>query len=197
MKLHAPATLRNREVIAEVLTPLMPTTGTIAEVASGSGEHIAFLAPLFPAVGFQPSDIDPRSRASIDAHAAESGATNIAKAIMLDALAPSWEISDLDGLLNINMIHISPWKACTGLLAKAATAIKPSGFLFLYGPYFRDGVTTAPSNSSFDRSLRSRNPTWGIRDLADVEREAQSRGLMLEAVTEMPANNVSLVFRRA
>jgi hypothetical protein len=194
MKLHAPAAIRNREAIAGVLANIMPAEGTILEVAGGSGEHAAYFAGRFPTISYQPSDLDARSRASIDAHCA--GLANVAPAIEIDATWPSWPLGDLAGIVNINMIHIAPWSACLGLIERASESLAAGGFLLIYGPFFRADVETAPSNLSFDRSLRSRDPSWGIRELEVVTAEAGARGLEREGVVEMPANNLSVIFRR-
>ena len=97
-------------------------------------------------------------------------------------------------VVNINMIHISPWSACLGLLAGAGRLLPPGGVLYLYGPFKRAGRHTAPSNAAFDESLRARDPAWGIRDLDEVV--AAAVGLELSETVEMPANNLSVIFHR-
>lgn len=195
-KRHAPATLRNRDAIAEVLRGVLPKRGTVLEVASGSGEHIIHFAQAFPALDWQPSDPDPAALRSIAAWTDEADLINVAPPLLLDASADDWPVSETDAILCINMIHISPWEATLGLLRGAARLLPADGLLYLYGPYVRQGVETAPSNIAFDQSLRDRNPAWGLRDVADVEAAATSRGLRLESITPMPANNLSLIFRR-
>jgi Protein of unknown function (DUF938) len=193
---YAPATLRNRDFILDVLRDVLPTTGVILEIASGSGEHIVHLAKNFSVLVFQPSDPDPDAVLSVAAWIKAAGVTNVRPPIALDASSPVWPIASADGLICINMTHISPWEATLGLMKGAAAILLPGSPLYLYGPYIRDGIATAPSNQAFDRSLRDRNPKWGLRDLEAVASTAQSVGFSAPVITEMPANNLSVVFRR-
>lgn len=196
MKLHAPAAARNREPIAAAIEAALPASGTVLEVSSGSGEHAVFFAGRFPHLVFQPSDVDAAALASIEAHRAGAGLENLLPPIALDAAAPKWPVGDLAAVININMIHIAPWAACLGLLAGAAARLEAGAPLFLYGPYLR-GQGDAPSNLAFDRSLRGRDPAWGVRRLEDVLAAAAERGFALEREVAMPANNLTLIFRRA
>jgi hypothetical protein len=175
----------------------LPVTGVVLEVASGSGEHVVHFATHFPGLAFQPSDRDPEARASIRSWVEDQGLRNVRDPLDLDAAQPAWPVEHVDAILCINMVHISPWAATLGLLEGAARVLSGSGMLFLYGPYRRGGVVTAESNEAFDRSLRERNAEWGLRQLEDVEREATARGLTRTKLVEMPANNLSIVFRRA
>jgi hypothetical protein len=196
MKRYAPATERNREPIAAVLREVLPERGTLLEVASGTGEHAAYFAPLFPSLAWQPSDADEESLASIEAWQADSAAPNLMPPLVLDAASRTWPVDRADAMLCVNMIHISPWSATVGLLRGAGRLLTAGAPLILYGPYLRAGVPTAPSNEAFDRSLRSRDPEWGLRQIEDVAAEAEANGLGLERVVEMPANNVIAIFRR-
>jgi len=193
---QAPAAARNRDPILAVLRGVLPRTGTVLEVASGSGEHVLHFARALPGLVFQPSDPNPEARRSIAAWAAESGLANLRPPLALDAAAPPWPLTAADAVLCINMIHISPWAATEGLLRGAAAILPPGGPLYLYGPYRRAGVATAPSNEAFDRDLRGRDPAWGLRALENVAILAATAGFSAPAVTEMPANNLSVVFRR-
>ena len=193
---HAPATLRNRDFILDVLRDVLPMTGVILEIASGSGEHIVYFARNFPALIFQPSDPEPDARLSVAAWVESTRVTNVRQPIALDASHSVWPIASADGIICINMVHISPWEATVGLIKGAAALLPPASPLYLYGPYKRKGFTTAPSNQAFDRNLRDRNQTWGLRDLEAVAAIARSVGFSVPAVTEMPANNLSVVFRR-
>lgn len=195
-KRHAPATLRNREAIAAVLAEWLPATGTVLEVASGSGEHVVHFAATFPALNWQPSDPDPAGLVSIAAWCADAGLANIAQPLALDASADDWPIDHADAILCINMVHISPWAATLGLLA-GATRLLPSGApLILYGPYVEPDVPTADSNLAFDSSLRARDPAWGLRRTDDVKAVAAAAGLTFAERRAMPANNLMLLFRR-
>ena len=192
----APAAGRNRGPILQVLRPLLDGSRFVLEVASGTGEHVAHFAAALPGTSFQPSDPDPAARASIDAWAAQAGAANIRPALALDAAAAEWPAVSAGMVLCINMVHISPWAATTGLMRGAARVLPPGGLLALYGP-FRQGMRhTAPSNAEFDRSLRERDPAWGVRDLEAVAAEAATAGFADPAVHAMPANNLCLVFER-
>jgi hypothetical protein len=192
----APAALRNREPIAEVLRTALPRSGMVLEIASGTGEHVVFFACLFPRLIWQPSDPDGEAMASIRAWRAETGLPNVLEPVRLDAATEAWPVERADAMLCINMIHISPWAATLGLLAGAGRLLPRGAPLILYGPYRRAGVPTAPSNEAFDVSLRARNPEWGLRDLEVVAAAAEPHGLDLDRVVEMPANNVAAVFRR-
>jgi hypothetical protein len=193
---HAPATLRNRDFILDVLRDVLPTTGVILEIASGSGEHVVHFAKCFPRLVFQPSDPDPDARFSIAAWTKAAGVLNVHASNALDVSEPVWPIASADGIICINMVHISPWEATLGLMRGAAAILSSGAPLYLYGPYLREGIATAPSNQAFDRSLRDRNPNWGLRDLEAVAAMAQFAGFSAPVITEMPANNLSVVFRR-
>lgn len=194
-KRHAPATLRNRDAIVDILAGALPPTGLVLEVASGSGEHIVHFAGHFPALEWQPSDPDPHALASIAAWSGEAALPNLRVPVMLDAAA-AWPIDLADALLCINMVHIAPWEATVGLMRGAAQVLPAGGLLYLYGPYLRDGVETAASNAAFDHSLRQRDPAWGLRSVEAVTKAAADEGIMLERLVEMPANNLSLLFRK-
>jgi cyclopropane fatty-acyl-phospholipid synthase-like methyltransferase len=197
VKRHAPAALRNREPILAVLARVLPPQGTVLEIASGSGEHARFFAEALPHVTWQPSDADAEARASIDAYRAEAGLPNLLGAVHLDARDAKWAVTRADAIVCINMIHIAPWAACAGLMRGAACVLPAEGILYLYGPFMRGGAHTAPSNASFDASLRASDPAWGVRDVDDVTREAEKNGLARAEIVTMPANNLSLVFRVA
>ncbi|CAH0288546.1 DUF938 domain-containing protein [Roseomonas sp. CECT 9278] len=192
---EAPAVARNRDAILAVLRGILPARGLLLEVASGSGEHALHFAPALPDLTFQPSDPDADARASIDAWCA--GVANIRPALALDAAAADWPLAQADAVLCINMIHIAPWTACAGLMRGAARILPPGAPLVLYGPFKRGGAHTAPSNADFDDSLRARDPEWGVRDLEAVAAEADAAGFGPPAITAMPANNLTLAFRRS
>jgi SAM-dependent methyltransferase len=195
-KRHAPATLRNRDAITAVLTEWLPASGTVLEVASGSGEHVVHFAATFPALDWQPSDPDPAGRISIAAWTAEAALPNVSAPLALDAAAADWPLDRADAILCINMVHISPWAATLGLLAGAARLLAPGAPLILYGPYIEPDVPTTDSNLAFDASLRARDPTWGLRPIDDVKAAAAAVGLRFAERRAMPANNLMLLFRR-
>lgn len=196
MKQHAPATERNREAIAAVLRGVLPERGLVLEVASGTGEHSAFFAGLFPALLWQPSDPDPDAVASIRAWREEAKAANLLGPLNLDAAAETWPVASADAILCFNMVHISPWTATAGLMRGAGRLLGVGAPLILYGPYRRAGVPTAPSNEAFDSSLKARDPEWGLRELEAVVAEAVLNGLRFDRLFEMPANNLTVIVRR-
>jgi SAM-dependent methyltransferase len=199
-KHHAPAAARNTGPILEVLRGFLPEAGRALEIASGTGQHAAAFAEAFPGIVWQPSDQDETARDSIAAWVAEAGLGNLRAPVEVDVMGTDWRRavdSGIDLVVCINMIHISPWEACEGLMEGAGVLLRAGGLLYLYGPYKRDGRHTAPSNVAFDESLRGRNPGWGIRDIAEVAAAAGLHGMTLEKTVAMPANNFSLVFRKA
>jgi SAM-dependent methyltransferase len=196
MKRHSPAAARNREPILRVLEQVLPSTGTILEVGSGSGEHTVFLAPRLPGLDWQPTDVDPEAVLSIQAWRDELPAENIFAPRRFDVRQHPWPFHDLAAVLSINVIHISPWEVCEALVDGAAGALRRGGVLYFYGPFRFDGRHTAPSNEVFDTTLRSQDPRWGVRDLSDVRKLATRYGLEESDVLPMPANNFSIVFRR-
>jgi hypothetical protein len=192
----APHVARNAGPIADVLAEILPARGLVLEVASGTGEHSLHFAQTFPKLLWQPSDPEPAALRSIEAWRAESGLFNLLPPVALDVRAAEWPVLEADAILCINMVHISPWPATLGLMRGAGRLLEEGALLYLYGPYRRAGVETAPSNEAFDESLRARDPEWGLRELEAVEAEAGTHGLLLDRIVEMPANNLSLVFRR-
>jgi hypothetical protein len=193
---HAPATLRNRDPIFDVLRKVLPLTGVVLEIASGTGEHVVHFAQNLAGLTFQPSDPDPDALSSVSAWVKAAGVTNVRPPVMLDASRQPWPIASADAIICINMVHISPWRATAGLMKGAGAILPPTSPLYLYGPFKREGIPTAASNEAFDRSLRNHEPRWGLRDLETVAAMAQSAGFSEPAIIEMPANNLSLVFRR-
>ena len=198
-RLFYPATQRNRDAILDVLRGVLPASGLVLEIASGSGEHVVHFAQALPGLTFQPSDPDADALRSIAAWTAEHRLANIRPPVMLDASSESeqWPITKADAMVCINMIHISPWPATLGLLRGAARILPTGAPLYLYGPYIQSGVATAPSNEAFDASLKARNPEWGLRHLDDVATAARGAGFSAPMVTPMPANNLSVVFRKS
>ena len=196
-RLYHPHVARNREPILDVLRRVLPPRGLVLEVASGSGEHAAFFADALPSVSWQPTDIDAQALASMAAFRASAGVPNLLAPAQLDVTSAQWPIDRADAIVNCNMIHISPWAACEGLIAGAGRVLPPGGVLYLYGPYRIDGRHTAPSNAEFEVYLRGQNAAWGIRDLAEVTDLAARHGLTLAETVPMPANNLSVIFRRA
>lgn len=208
---HAPATQRNRQPILAVLQRVLPPTGVVLEIASGTGEHAVFFAPQLAPRDWLPSDANPQVLHSIQAWRAHESAPNLYPPILLDATADPWPVESgeplspirntvdspkITAIVAINMIHISPWASCLGLMAGAKRILPIGGVVYLYGPFHRNGQHTSPSNMAFDQSLRSRNPNWGVRHLEEVVTVAQRHGLILQDIIDMPANNLSVVFER-
>lgn len=199
-RLQAPSTERNAEPVFEVISRILPASGTVLEIASGSGEHGAMYAPRLPHLNWQPSDRDEPSLRSIEAWRQHRNTDNLLPAMEIDLLVFDPAVaSNLDGvtaMFNMNMIHISPWAVCEGLLTLAEHTLPAGAPLYLYGPYIRADRQTAPGNVEFDQFLRSRDAAWGVRKLEDVVAAAEAHSLELDDVIDMPSNNFSVIFRR-
>ena len=196
--LASPASVRNAEPILKLLRAHLPKSGRVLEIAAGSGQHAVTFSSALSGLIWTPSDPSPDARASIAAWTANTGPTNLQPPLALDCMdETSWPEGPFDAVLCINMIHISPWAATEGLMRLAERVLpRPGGLLYLYGPYREAEVPLAPSNEAFDASLQARDPAWGLRDRDRVVALAKSHGLTLTLRTEMPANNISLLFRR-
>lgn len=198
------ACARNRDPILAVLQRVLPARGTLLEVASGTGEHACHFAEHLPDLIWQPSDISPAARASVDAWRRHTQLVNLRPPIALDVTVENWPLPDLapdgggvvDALFNANMIHISPWDTCLGLMSGAGRFLRAGGVLVLYGPFRIDGAHTAPSNRQFDASLRQRDASWGVRDLEEVIAVASGHDLAYVERVPMPANNFTVVFHK-
>ena len=206
---YAPATERNRVPICSVLESALPSGGTVLEIASGTGQHTVFFAPRLSPRHWLPSDPSPEARASIRSWSATIPVETLHAPLDLDMTQPKWfqtvrkwQVADgsaappITAIANINMIHISPWAACEGLMTGAEHVLSADGVLYLYGPFKQNGQHTAPSNEAFDQSLRSQNPAWGVRDLETVVALAAQHQFQLSQTVAMPANNLSVVFVR-
>ncbi len=208
---QAPATDRNRDPILAVLQRILPPTGTVLEIASGTGQHAIYFAPRLAPRIWMPSEPTPQGRASILAWAEAEPAENLYPPLALDVCETRWPVEDerlaasagsatlpaINAIVAINMVHIAPWAACLSLLAGANRVLSPGGILYLYGPYRRQDHPTAPSNETFDEMLRSQNPAWGLRDLETVVAAASAQAFQLQEIIEMPANNLSVIFQKS
>jgi SAM-dependent methyltransferase len=204
-RLDAPAFHRNHQAIWAVLQPFLAgKSGDMVEAGSGTGQHVVDFARRSPEITWWPSDLNEQHLKSIAAWRAHAELPNIRPPLRIDLSDPAWCSQMHDGsgpgeLLAVfcaNVIHIAPWRVAEGLFAGAGRYLRADGRLFLYGPFKRDGKHTAPSNAAFDISLRERDPEWGVRDIADLEKLAAGAGLVLIDIAEMPANNLILVFAR-
>lgn len=194
---YAPAAARNRGPILNVLGSILPLSGPVLEVASGTGEHVVHFARAFPTLNWQPSDPSREARRSIDAWIAAERLENVRPPLDLDAASDGWPIDHAAAMVCINMIHISPWAATEGLMRGASRILDAGAPLYLYGPFRQPAKALAPSNAAFDEDLRNRDPRWGLRDLDEVAVCAGSFGFMLDHLVEMPANNLSVIFRKS
>lgn len=197
-RLHAPAAERNAGPILSLIRHHGPAAGRVLELASGTGQHAAAFAAALPGLDWQPSEIDPARRASIDAWAADADAPNLRPAIALDATAPGWGAAHpgQDMILTVNLLHLISTPEARTLISEAAQALAPDGRLIVYGPFLRAGETTSEGDASFDASLRAQDPEIGYKDDFDVIDWMHEAGLVLVDVVEMPANNLGIVARR-
>jgi SAM-dependent methyltransferase len=196
-RMFSPSVARNSAPILAVLQRVLPVRGLVLEIGCGTGEHAVHFAGAMPNLSWQPSDPDSRSRASTAGWIEFFGLTNVLPPLDIDVCATAWRgelPAQFDAIVSLNMVHIAPWAASLGLFAGAGALLRRGGVLFLYGPFMRDGVHDAPSNAAFDATLKAQNPTWGVRDIADLERVGKASGVNLRETIEMPANNRSLVF---
>ena len=198
----SPAADRNKQPILDLLRQLLPERGSALEIASGTGQHVAWFAANLPHWRWQPSDAQLDGLPSIAARVAQLGLGNVRAPLLLDVMAAHWLPSDaqFDAQFNAiycaNMLHISPWATCAALMRGSARHLAPGGVLITYGPYLEDDVPTSAGNLAFDQSLRAQNPAWGMRRSKDVAREAAGAGLQLSARHAMPANNLLLVWKQ-
>ncbi len=200
-RLDAPTFHRNHDPIWSAIGPwLMQQDGDALEIGSGTGQHIVEFSRKAPRLTWWPSDILEAHLRSIEAWSAEAAVSNLRKPQILDLTIADWRPGDIDAPLTaiicINVLHISPWSVSENLLDGAARLLRPGGRLFVYGPFMRDGVHTAPSNASFDASLRAKNREWGVRDIAELSALAVRHGLSAIQATAMPANNFVLTIIR-
>jgi SAM-dependent methyltransferase len=193
----APSAERNKGPILEVLRRALPSRGTVLEIGSGTGQHVAHFAQAFPALAFQPSEMDVSRHPSILAWVRDEGLDNVKPPIAFDVAVLPWPVRVADAVICINVIHISPWEATLALMKGSAGLLPSGGVLVTYGPYRRGGAHTAPSNVAFDADLKSRDPRWGVRDMEKVAEAAARESLVLEQIAPMPADNFTLVFRRS
>ena len=195
---YSPAADRNKQAILEVLLTVLPERGNALEIASGTGQHVAWFASGLPGWAWQPSDAQPDGFASLNVWVTEQGVRNVRSPVVIDVMASNWLPTPqlFDVIYCANMLHIAPWATCAALMRGSAQHLAPTGRLVTYGPYLEDGVPTSPGNLAFDQSLRERNPAWGIRRIEDVALEAAKAGLKLLARHAMPANNLLLVWAR-
>lgn len=200
LRQYAPATQRNRDSIFETLVSILPPKGNVLEIASGTGEHAVYFASKLKNYQWIPSEPDAMRQKSIDAWRKFCPSPNCQPSINIDVLNPTWteELKNLKiiAIVNINMIHISPWEACLGLIEGAGNLLPSGGILYLYGPYKQGGKHTAPSNQLFDESLFVQNKAWGVRNLEDVIKVSQQQGLKFVKIVNMPANNLSVIFQK-
>ena len=192
----APSAERNKQPILEVISRVLPSSGLVLEIGSGTGQHVAHFARALPNLVFQPSEMDGARHASIEAWIRHEKLANVRPPIAFDLTRLPWPVGAADAIVCINVIHISPWEATLGLMRGAGEILPAGGVLVTYGPYRREGRHTAPSNEAFDASLKARDARWGVRDMEEVASVAEAEGLELEEAVAMPANNFILVFRR-
>ncbi len=192
----SPAAERNAQPILDELRRVLPARGRVLEIASGAGQHAVHFASALDGIEWQPSDTDPVALRAMRIRADRAGLPNLQPPVELDVESRKWPVEQADAIVCVNLLHISPWSATEGLLAGAGRCLPAGGILTVYGPFRFAGEHVAQSNARFDADLRARNPSWGIRDVADVTAIASDHGLAHEETIALPANNHLLVFRR-
>jgi hypothetical protein len=193
---ESPAAERNKQPIAEVLSRVLPATGLVLEVASGTGQHAEHFARALPGLTWQPTEADAALLPLLAARTQRAALANLRAPLTFDVHDAAPPVASAAAIFCANMIHIAPWSACAALLAHAEPLLAPGAPLILYGPYKRAGQPMAPSNVAFDADLRRRNPDWGVRDLDEVLELARVARFELGEVVAMPANNCTVVLRR-
>lgn len=200
MKQTAPAAERNMDVVRDRLLEIVPDSARdLLEVSSGTGQHGARCAPAMPQLRWWPTEVDAGRLASIAAYAADTPSGNLMPPQQLDVTDKNWETATepqrADVILNINMVHIAPWAACTGLVRGAGRKLTDGGLLILYGPFRQRHVETVASNEAFDVWLKDQDPAYGLRFVEDIAEAASRNNLSLSKVLTVPANNLMVVFR--
>jgi cyclopropane fatty-acyl-phospholipid synthase-like methyltransferase len=198
-RMFSPSAARNSTSILAVLRRVLPATGVVLEIGCGTGEHAVCFAEGIPNLTWQPSDADSDARASTASWIKFTELNNVLAPLDIDVCSRLWGVEQtrsFDAIVSINMVHIAPWAASLGLFAGASRLLCSGGLLVLYGPFMCDGAHNAPSNADFDASLKARNPSWGVRDIADLERVGEASRLSLREAIEMPANNTLVVFSK-
>jgi len=193
----APAAERNKDPILAVLRRVLPARGLVLEIGSGTGQHVAHFAKAMPDLTWQPSDSDATYRSSVVRWIAHERVANVRAPMTLDVHDASWPVADVDAVISINVLHVSPWSAAAALFEGAGSVVRAGGVVFLYGPFMRGGRHTAASNATFDASLRAHDERWGVRNLDDVVATGRRVGFALREIVEMPANNLSVVLANA
>lgn len=198
-RLRARAVIRNREPILMVLRDILPDSGCVLEVASGSGEHIIYFGQNLPHLGWVPSDIKSEALHSIQSWRSYAKSKNIEPPIYLNVSEVGWSFPEnglaFRAIVAINLIHVASWQVYLNFMRGAARNLSHGGIVYLYGPFKRDGRHTSSGNQAFDISLRHSNEEWGIRDLNEVRSSAEALNFILYKIVEMPSNNLSLIFR--
>ena len=166
----SPAADRNKQPILTVLRHVLPERGSALEIASGTGQHVAWFADGLPRWTWQPTDVQPAALRSIAARVAQHGLANVSVPLQLDVMAARWLPDDarFDAIVCANMLHIAPWATCAALMQGSARHLAAGGVLITYGPYLERDVPTSRGNLDFDADLRQRAASWGIRQIDDV-----------------------------
>jgi hypothetical protein len=170
-KFDSPSAERNKDpiwqVIEDKIIPVLKQQNdpSILEIAAGAGVHTHYFTKnlidksLDKPFQWYPADADENCLPSILAYVADelelvksnvvqppTKLTLVKTGILEQETSRIYENIQFDLILNINMIHISPWTATEGLMKLAAEKLRNNtGLLFLYGP-FKVGGTYCESN---------------------------------------------------
>ena len=194
--LSHPAAMRNREYIADVLRSVLPESGVVFEVGSGTGVHVAHFAEKFSKLTFQPTERDPLKLDSIKAWIDESGLSNIRQPFAFDIVEDEAPIEKADAIISANVIHVAPWAVTVAFFDLAQQLLPRDAPLFFYGPFLQRDVEPSQGNKDFDAKLKAENPGGGLRHIDDMTALGVEKGFTPPMLVEMPANNLSVIFRK-
>lgn len=196
MKPYAESCEQNRDPILAVLREVFAKRRRVLEIASGTGQHAVYFGEALPHLTWQTSEL-PHHHAGIQAWLEDAGLPNVLPPLAIDVNDPAWPVEPVDAIFNANTVHIIGWPAVERMFAGIGRVLAVGGVLCLYGPFNYGGAFTSESNARFDAWLKARDPLSGVRDFEAIDRLAAAQGLVLLRDIAMPANNRTLVWRKA
>jgi len=185
---------RNKGPILAVLGGELAASRSVLEIGSGTGQHAVHFARHLPYLSWQPTEVSSEL-APLEERILAEGPPNLRPALALDVRVHPWPVERVDAVFSANTLHIMAWDAVEHFFRGVGEVLTAPGVLCIYGPFRYRGGYTSESNAEFDRYLKMRDPSRGIRDFEALERLAAAAGLELAADHPMPANNQTLVWR--